>query len=558
MMDQPDKWQARFRRERIARQESEQLLEDKSRELYQANRKLEEQIRNQGSRLVEQEELFESVFHASMDGIILINGRGRIIEANHAALRMLGHSREIIIGSPIPHLIVEQDKETARSALRQVTSTGYCRYEAELIRIDGSTFPAEIVGSRALVGGKPIIQGILRDITQRRRALADLQQARDEAEKANEAKSLFLASMSHEIRTPLNGVLGFTEIVLDTELNAEQRQHLDLVKSSGDILLHMIDDLLDFSRIESGKLLLEEKPFSLHQILEDVVAMQSALSQKKGLALSYELSSELPIVIKGDRVRVQQVITNLVSNALKFTSEGSVKITVTCADKTITVSVKDTGIGFDESMTEALFDSFTQADVSTTRKYGGTGLGLSICRRLAGQMGGEITAHGNPGTGAEFIFRFPLAEPPAQTEHPDPAPPAPSSCEQALPKNRPVLVAEDHQINARLVVLMLSRLGYPSEVVNNGIEVIETLKSGQKFAVILMDRHMHGMDGIEATTRIRKGEAGPASQDIPIIALTASTLAEDREKCLAAGMDAFLSKPLNPGELETQLTEILS
>ncbi len=557
MKEKPDKWQVRFERERIARNESEQLLEDKSRELFQVNRKLEEQIRNQGSQLVEQEELFESVFHASMDGIILLNGRGRIIEANHASLRMLGYSREIIIGAPIPRLIAENDKETAKIALRQVASTGYCRYEAELIRVDGTTFPSEIVGSRALVGGKPIIMGILRDITQRRRALADLKQARDEAEKANAAKSLFLASMSHEIRTPLNGVLGFTEMVLDTNLDDEQRQHLDLVKSSGDILLHMINDLLDFSRIESGMLLLEDKPFSLRKVLKDAVAMQSAISQKKGLTLSSQVATNIPEVIKGDIVRVQQVITNLISNALKFTHEGFVKISVTRSDDTISVAVKDTGIGFDESMTEALFESFTQADVSTTRKYGGTGLGLSICRKLASQMDGDIEAHGKLGEGAQFTFHFPLVEPSDVDQKKDSSSQKLTASEKQLPKNQRVLVAEDNQVNARLVVLMLNRLGYPSEVVANGLEVIEKLKNDQDFAVILMDRHMHGMDGIEATSRIRKGEAGQSCQKVPIIAVTASTLTEDREKCISAGMNGFLSKPLRPSDLEAQLSVIL-
>ncbi len=557
MNDAADKWKNRFQRERAARKESELLLENKSRELFQANQKLEEQIRSQGSRLLEQEELFKSIFHASMDGIILLDGLGKIIEVNHAALRMLGHSRKLIIGSPVPHLIAQKDREPADRAMHQVISTGYCRYEAELIRIDGSTFPAEIVGSRALVGGKTIIQGIFRDITQRRRALVDLKQARDEAEKANAAKSLFLASMSHEIRTPLNAILGFTDIVLDSTLSEEQRQHLDLVKSSGDILLHMIDDLLDFSRIESGKLLLEEKEFSLHKVLKDAIAIHSTINQNKKLTLSYHLSPNIPKTIKGDIVRVQQVITNLVSNSLKFTQQGSVKITVSLVEKNIEVSVKDTGIGFDQAISETLFNSFTQADVSTTRKYGGTGLGLAICRKLARQMKGDIEAQGNPGKGAQFIFRFPLITPSTHPDHPASSPPKPSPGDSTTPKKQRILIAEDNKINARLIVLLLDRLGHSSEVVANGIQAIEKLKTDPDFALILMDRHMHGMDGIEATTHIRAGKAGPHHQDIPIIAVTASTLSEDRLKCQSAGMNGFLSKPLKPRDLEAQLTLIL-
>lgn len=557
MKENPDKWQGRFIRERKARQEAEQLLEDKSRELYEVNRKLSLQVQSQGSRLAEQEELFKSIFHASMDGIILFDGRGRIVEANNAALRMLGYSREIIIGSPVPKLLAPADRKVAKKALRQIITTGYCRHETNLVRVDGSFFPTEIVGSRTRVGGKTIIQGIIRDITQRRRAFADLKQARDEAQKANAAKSLFLASISHELRTPLNGVLGFTEMVLDTDLNEEQRQHLGLVKSSGDILLRTINDLLDFSRIESGKLLLEETRYSLRKVIQDTIAIQSASSEKKGLTLTSNFAAEIPEIIKGDLFRVQQVITNLISNAIKFTSEGSVTIAVTRTQNTLHVSVKDTGIGFEDSMAESLFESFTQADASTTRKYGGTGLGLAICRKLAAQMDGHLEAHGKPGEGAEFIFHFPLVVPSGEQEKVNPVHPPPSASGKLLGQGQRVLVAEDNTVNARLIVLILDRLGYSSSVVSNGIEVIQKLTEDDTYSIILMDRHMHGMDGIEACTRIRNGEAGENSQKIPIIAVTASTLTENREACLAAGMNGFLTKPLKPSELEAQLSLVL-
>lgn len=555
--DTPDKWKIRFERERKARQEAEQLLETKSRELYDLNRRLEEQVRSQDSRLIEQEELFASVFHASMDGIILLNGRGRVIEANHAVLRMLGYSRDLMMGVAVPRLLAQKDQATARNALRQVIETGYCRYEADLIRVDGSTFPSEIVGSRTQVGGKTIIKGTIRDITQRRRNLAELKLARDEAEKANAAKSLFLASMSHEIRTPLNGVLGFTELVLETKLSEDQRRHLEIVKSSGDILLQIINDLLDFSRIESGKLLLEEKNYSLRKVVEEVIAMQSLAIKNKNLALSFHINKDIPEVIKGDIIRVRQVITNLVSNAIKFTHEGAVSISVFRREDQVQIDVTDTGVGFDNAVADTLFESFTQADVSTTRKFGGTGLGLAICRKLAWQMDGDIKAHGEQGEGSTFSFIFPLVVPKSRPGSKRTVEDVPASRVQEQGAATRVLVAEDNQVNARLIVIMLKRLGYHPEVVSNGRMAVEKLITDPGFAVILMDRHMQDIDGIEATRQIREGKAGPESRDIPIIAVTASTLTDDREKCLAAGMNGFLAKPLRASDLEAQLSSIL-
>ena len=408
-----------------------------------------------------------------------------------------------------------------------------------------------------MVGGKTIIKGTIRDITQRRRNLAELKLARDEAERANAAKSLFLASMSHEIRTPLNGVLGFTELILETKLTPEQRRNLEIVQSSGDILLQIINDLLDFSRIESGKLLLEEKSYSLRKVVEEVIAMQSLASQNKHVSLSFDVSDGIPEVIKGDIVRVRQVITNLVSNAIKFTHEGSVRVSVKREKDKVRIDVIDTGVGFENAIADSLFESFTQADISTTRKFGGTGLGLAICRKLAWQMDGDIKAHGKPGEGATFSFFFPLVAPLRVPSDRGESGRKAETHSSHHDENKRVLVAEDNQVNARLIVIMLDRLGYRPEVVSNGIEVIEKLRQDPEFAVVLMDRHMQDMDGIEATLRIRRGDAGQACKEVPIIAVTASTLTGDREECLGAGMNGFLAKPLRPSDLESQLSSIL-
>jgi PAS domain S-box-containing protein len=251
-MDEGEKWRKRFDRERLSRLEAEKFLEEKSLILYETNALLKDLLEKQGSQLEVEGDRFVAVFQASMDGIILMNSKGKVVEANSSICAMLGYSREMLLGMGGPRLVAGKDWRLARSAFRQVRQTGYCRYEADLVRSDGSTVPTEVVGTQVKVGSERIIQGIIRDISKRRISDELLKSTRDEAERANEAKSLFLATMSHEIRTPLNGIIGFTDLVLNSDLTGEQRENLLMVQRSGDILLNIINDILDFSRIESG------------------------------------------------------------------------------------------------------------------------------------------------------------------------------------------------------------------------------------------------------------------------------------------------------------------
>ena len=552
-MDESEKWKKRVERERAARREAEQLLESKSLELYEANQRLAREVAQKGSQLEEREQLFQSVFYASMDGIILLNRQGEIMGGNHSFLKMLGVEEERLVGKTGASLYAEQHRELARNAFHEVLETGYCRFECDIVRIDGSVFPAEIVWSRAEVGGDVVVNGVIRDVAQRRRHMEQLRAAHDEAERANQAKSLFLASMSHEIRTPLNGVLGFTELVLGTDLSVEQRRYLDLVKSSGDILIEIINDLLDFSKIESGQMILEDKEYQLASILDEIMEVHSQQAKKKDLALSLELDQSLPDRLVGDAVRVRQVVTNLVSNAVKFTEEGFVKMRARGENGLLEISVEDSGIGFDDTKKEMLFDAFTQADVSTTRRFGGTGLGLAICRTLAQAMDGDIEAHGELGKGARFVFTIPLrAGEVVVTQEEQLA----EREESIALEKRFILIAEDNDINARLLTVMLQRLGHDSRVVKSGHEVLCFLQGGERCDAIFMDRHMPEMDGVEATWKIRGGEAGEEFQEIPIVAVTASALEEDRKICEEVGMNGFLAKPLRPAELE-QLMESL-
>ncbi len=551
-MDETQKWEKRLQRERTARKEAERLLEEKSLELYELNIQLQEQVQTQGDELVRRQALVESIFRSAMDGIILLDGMGRIIEVNDAAIRMLGYSRKQLVRRRVSSLLATGGRPAAVRAFRQALQIGYCRHEGDLRRVDGSVFPAEVVGSGTEVGGEKVVIGIFRDITNRIRTLSDLKMARDDAQRANAAKSLFLASMSHEIRTPLNGILGFTEMVLDSALTAEQRGHLQLVTSSGKMLQQIIDDILDFSRIESGRMVIEHRAYAVAEMLREMHVFHEQAAAEKGLSLALAISDRFPERVVGDVTRVRQILSNLVANAIKFTKDGGVEIAADCDGQNLEISVMDSGIGFDDEIAESLFEAFSQADASTTRKYGGTGLGLAICRQLAQAMDGRIEAEGRTGEGARFLFTFPFIEEEGQEDEASVAAQK-TKAEKPLLKGREVLVAEDNPINSQLITLMLEKIGIVPRVVETGVEALEELKKNSHYSAVLMDRYMQDMDGIEATQRIRSGEAGEEARRIPIIAVSASALPEDQQLCLDAGMNAFLPKPLKSEDLLSQL-----
>ncbi len=376
-------------------------------------------------------------------------------------------------------------------------------------------------------------------------------------EEATRAKSEFVAHMSHEIRTPMNGVLGMTTLLFDTALTGEQRELVETIRSSGDSLLAIVNDVLDFSKIESGKIDIERRAFVLRQPIDEALALFAGSASQKGLELRLSIDRGLPAVVRGDVTRVRQVLLNLVGNAVKFTARGSV--TVSAAPEPggdprelgIHFTVADTGIGIARDDIDRLFQPFTQADTSTTRRFGGTGLGLVISRRLAIAMGGDVWVESEPGQGSAFHVRIVVqndTSDPRAVSRPRPTLPQPLA--DRLPLR--LLLADDNVVNQKVGAGLLKQLGYKADVVSSGLEVLHALES-TTYDVILLDVHMPEMDGLETARRIRARYASDDSARPRMIATTGATSQNDHEQCLDAGMDDYVPKPLQSDLLRAAL-----
>jgi len=397
---------------------------------------------------------------------------------------------------------------------------------------------------------------LVNDITDLKRNAEILAGARDAAEAANRAKSEFLANMSHEIRTPLNGVIGVAQALSGTPMNDRQQEMLELIRSSGVTLQHLLSDILDLARVESGRLELRPEPFDLHKAVNEAAQLYCSQAEQKGLRFFVDAPEDTQVWVDGDVVRLKQILTNLVSNAVKFTSQGFVSLSVSRGQDAdgapvFRFMVEDTGIGFDSAARARLFSRFEQADGAITRKFGGTGLGLAICRELAGMMSGHLDCESEPAGGSTFILTLPLREVAATV--PETAPDRHSQAATGRPLR--VLVADDHPTNRKVVELVLSQIEVELVMVEDGAQALSAFRDGD-FDVVLMDMQMPVMDGLTATREIRLHEAAMGAPRTPVVMLTANALPEHMDAAREAGADRHLSKPFGAEALIEMVTDL--
>ena len=490
--------------------------------------------------------------------VSMTNLDGNITYANDRFCDISGYTRDELLGKN--HRIVKSEMHPAEffTALWQTITQGKVWHgEVKNRKKDGTHYwvDATIVPLMGADGLPQQYIGIRTDIT----AIKDLEQsllvATAKAEAANRAKSEFLANMSHEIRTPMNGVIGMTELALDTELNATQRSYLGTVKSSAQSLMVILNDILDFSKIEAGQLRIESIDFPLASTLTEILKPIAARATRKGLVLHCQFDPELPEQVRGDPGRIRQIVTNLCDNAIKFTANGSLTIHLQCKPVDgdayeVQLSVRDTGIGIPAAKQQGVFEAFSQADSSTTRRFGGTGLGLTISTRLVALMGGRIWVESTAGQGSTFHFTVRLGRSVTQPH----LTPHPIGTQKPLTL-RPlrVLLVEDHPVNQMLATMLLNKWGHTVVLAQNGQEAVDLFPTAD-WDIVLMDMQMPVMGGLEATALIRALE--PDNRHVLIIAVTANAMEADRDACLQAGMDEHLSKPIHAAELQAMLVRL--
>jgi len=505
-------------------------------------------VRAEG-RLRESEQYYRTLINASPDVITMMDTAGKITFVSPRTYELYGIPEGTDAKSLSAIEYVHPDyHDIAVERLREI-SHGRCTnspYEYRLVTHDGTPFWGELTSEviRGDDGEVKEIITITRDISERKKLEESLVTAKESAEAASRAKSVFLATMSHEIRTPLSGIIGMVDLLGTTSLTAEQRNYQEKARSRAGALLAMLNDILDLSKIEAGRFELESVSLSLMSVLEDISDLFLHEFTEKGIAYSSSVGPGVPPMVKGDPVRLRQVLINLLGNALKFTGSGEVTLAMALVEddeksSLLRFSISDTGIGISESRVGEIFEPFTQAEVTNTRRFGGTGLGLSISKHLVEHMGGEIGVESSEGKGWTFWFTV------RREKSNDEAAEEPGEeawAAEATSRGYSILLAEDDPVNREAVTAMLRKAGYEVRAVPDGIEVLKAFIS-RPFDLVLMDCQMPGMDGYEAARAIVSSPGATRGREIPIIAMTASAIAGDREKCLEAGMKDYITKP---------------
>ncbi|MDH4099095.1 MAG: PAS domain S-box protein, partial [Nitrospirota bacterium] len=508
-----------------------------------------------GARESEQE--YATLLATTQDGFWEVDSTGRLVEVNDAYCKLTGYTREELLSMKISDIEANERPEETAAHIQKIIGTGYDCFETRHYRKDGSIIDIEVTTNyRKIKGGT--FYAFIRDISQRKEAQQALLKARDEAEKAAKLKSDFLSSMSHEIRTPMNGIIGLTRLALETDLTPRQVDYLQKIQTSSTALLHILNDILDFQKIEAGAFRIETVAFRPRMALENCINLFRAKAEEKDITISYSLSDNVPDLLTGDPLRLGQVLNNLVGNAVKFTNRGEIVITAEVTERnnhscTLRFSVHDTGIGISAEHLRKLFAAFQQAEGSISREYGGTGLGLAISRRLVNLMGGDICVDSEPGRGSEFIFTVkfglrPEGEKPAGQEHP-------SEIDlwqySAAIHGARILVVEDNEINRQVAAELLAGLGMNVSIADSG-ETALKMTDADTFDAILMDLQMPGMDGCRTAARILDK---PPYKDVPIIVMSAAVMEEDKQRCFAAGMVDHVAKPIIPETLAATLVK---